>query len=454
MTKSKRILSAALALTLSLTSLTACASEHKSSTDDSKTDSGSSVNLNAGNSQNNGFAKGEIQILGEPAVREREFLEVPQTLSESLYEFAYKSTAEVLSAEQYEGQNRCYSPISAYYALAMLTQASDANTRDELLELLGYEGNTLSEDMNTLTTNLLSAANEDGERTTDIRNSIWLSDRYEFKEDYCADMGKNFDALIAAVDFTLPEAEQSVAAWIAEGTHGLLEPSPESFDFDIDTLAVLVNTIFYEGAWIDRLSDAYEDAFTLSDNSEVTAQFMKGYYERGYVYDDFVATNIPLKDGTKFTVILPDEGVDINDVLQSEELYECATTYDKSENYDVFLTIPQFDISTKFDLKKTFKSLGVEAPFDPDVADFSPLTTDPYERGESIYVSEIVQEARFSIDEEGCTGAAYTMIMMDTATAAPSDPPPRLDIDCDRPFIFCLSRGNSVLFIGAIENPA
>ncbi len=456
MSKTKRILSATLALTMAVMSFCSCGSNSVSIKETERTNNSEpSVNLNSDRNENNSFEpKGNIQILGQPVEREKAFPAVPDELADSLYNFAFKSSSAVLTGAEYEGVNRCYSPLSAYYAMAMLTEAADNQTREELAELLGYRGDSLSADMNTLTTSLLSASNYDGERTTDIRNSLWLSQRYEFNSEYCAKMGENFDAFIAALDFTSFEANEAIASWIADGTHGLIEPSPESFEFDIDTLAVLVNTIFYEGAWTDNLSDSYEDTFTLADKSEVTADFMKGYYESAYVTDDFVATNIPLSDGSKFTVVLPDEDVDINSVLQSEELYKCATTYDDIKTYDVYLTIPKFDISAKFDLKQTFESLGVEEAFNGDVADFSPLTTDPYERGEGIEVSKIVQEARFSIDEEGCTGAAYTMVVMDACTAAPMDPPPRLDIECDRPFIFCLSRGDSILFIGAVENPA
>ena len=127
------------------------------------------MNLNSDTGENNDLAaKGNIQILGQPLERERAFYELPDELTDSLYDFAFKTSSAVLTDSEYNGVNRCYSPLSAYYALAMLTEAADNQTRDELLELLGYKGDTLSADMNTLTNNLLSASNSDGERTTDI----------------------------------------------------------------------------------------------------------------------------------------------------------------------------------------------------------------------------------------------------------------------------------------------
>lgn len=70
-----------------------------------------------------------------------------------------------------------------------------------------------------------------------------------------------------------------------------------------------------------------------------------------------------------------------------------------------------------------------------------------------VFVSDIIQETRFSIDEEGCTGAAYTMVVMDDATGILIDEKKEIEFDCSKPFIFALSRNNSVFFLGVIENP-
>lgn len=449
--KMKKALAALMAVVISSMLLTACGNT-EDSVNESKEDNNSQISQNNSTDESDDIDKEKIEkgvkVLASPKEVTGKFKQVSDTLSASLLDFSKNSVSIALGVDDLEGKNRCFSPLSVYYALAMLSETADNNTREEILSALCYDSDSLGDDLSDLTERLIAFNHED--QKTVVRNSLWLSELWEFNVETCQKLGELYQAQVSTVDFTSDVSEMAVAQWISDGCEGFLQPSPEAFDFDIDTLAVIVNTLYYNGSWSDMLSQPYDATFTAQSGEEMNTKFMNGYFETGYVYDDFVATNIPLSDGAKFTVILPDEGITPQELLdeKSEDVFECITGYDRIGQYDVTLKIPQFDISTSFSLNENLKALGINDAFEPALSDFTPLSTD----AEDIYVSDVIQETRFSIDEEGCTGAAYTMIAMDNATAIKPVEREKLEINCNRPFIFALSRENAVMFVGVIES--
>ena len=90
-------------------------------------------------------------------------------------------------------------------------------------------------------------------------------------------------------------------------------------------------------------------------------------------------------------------------------------------------------------------NLGVTDVFGSS-ADFGPLTDVP-----NVFVSEAKHAARVMIDEKGCTGAAYTLII------APTNGRPEekktIDFILDRQFVFAVTSDNGIpLFVGAVND--
>lgn len=61
-----------------------------------------------------------------------------------------------------------------------------------------------------------------------------------------------------------------MAKWISEQTSGLLNPT---FQANPDQILSIINTLYFEGAWVDSFDAANntEETFTLEDGSEVDA---------------------------------------------------------------------------------------------------------------------------------------------------------------------------------------
>ena len=85
--------------------------------------------------------------------------------------------------------------------------------------------------------------------------------------------------------------------------------------------------------------------------------------------------------------------------------------------------------------------------FSPAAADFSPAIQD----ADGVYLSRADHAARVTVDEEGVTAAAYT-VMMEAGAAEPPDE--EIDFTLDRPFVFAITaRSGLPLFVGIVNTP-
>ena len=66
-------------------------------------------------------------------------------------------------------------------------------------------------------------------------------------------------------------------------------------------------------------------------------------------------------------------------------------------------------------------------------------------------LSQVQHAARVTIDEYGCTAAAFTVMMMNGASMPPDSV---LEMNLNRPFAFVIVSGEDVpLFIGTVYDP-
>ena len=149
--------------------------------------------------------------------------------------------------------------------------------------------------------------------------------------------------------------------------------------------------------------------------------------------------------------LLPDEGVELDELLADEQTMEFLNSsgdWENSKHLIVNMSVPKFDVVSNFDLGEGLRALGVTDVFDVEAADFSPMTADVAE----IVLSKADHAARVTIDEKGVTAAAYTVMMMAGAAEPPKD---EMDFVLDRPFLFAVTGCDGLpLFVGVVNQPA
>ncbi len=364
----------------------------------------------------------------------------------SLADFTAKTAAEILP-EAGEGENALYSPASLYLALAMTADTAAGETQAQMRALLGAKD---ADSLRAEAGNWYRSLCYDGEKgTLAAAGSLWLNEAVSFRQEPFDRLADSYGAYAYRADFSSPDYPETVAAWVREETGGLLGEAAD-FKPGPDSALLLLSTLYFKGMWSEPFPESLtaDGEFFLADGSTVTARFMEREAGSGYIDGDgFTAASLPFRGGAEMRFILPDEGVSPAGLVADPETLAAALFPEETVYAQVDFRVPQFDYGVSLDeLARPLRALGVTDAFDGALADFSPLSEEP------LFLSSVRQDAAISIDEEGCVGAAYTAVSMNTAAAMP--PEENFTLDLNRPFLFAVMEGETVLFVGIVENPA
>lgn len=384
-------------------------------------------------------------------LHQRELHSAREGYADSLTDFWKKSTQTFLADDA--GDNMLYSPISLYMALSILAQAAEGETRQEILTLLGADSmDELARQAKYVFENQYQ---NDGVHTSILANSLWLDDQFSFNQNTVDAIAENFYASVYRGALESPEMNTALKDWLSKQTGGLLDESIQALDpMEINTAFVIASTINYRCKW--------QSAFWSSENTQKTFHGARG--ERTVTYmnktllhgeyywgEGYSATTIPLDDGSRMWLILPNEDTTVSAVLQEGKAMDMILGEEGSAGYQslrVNLSVPKFDVVEDLNLIGGLQELGIRKAMDYYEADFSAINTTLDGR---MWLQRAQQAIRVSIDEEGLTGVAYTILV------APGDGMPSMeevDFVLDRPFLFVVESPDGLpLFTGIVNNP-
>ena len=366
---------------------------------------------------------------------------------------SYEDFSVLLSAALLTGtENRNFSPVSAYFALAMAAEGANGKTRSELLSLLGCEtAEALREETSRMQTAFGRPA-ETGEIA--LCNSLWMSDAVSLLPSYRDRLSETYDAKAETVSFGTDAAAKRIAGWITEKTNGLITPSPDAMQFGSETLAVLLNTVYFRDQWQQPFGSAAPGTFTRADGTTVSADFLHRLNtDTGIVRGDgFLRYSVWYESKGRITFVLPDEGTPLSDLLGTPEKLDTLLNGGERIDADVDLLLPKFSISDRLELTDVLCSLGILDAF-TNKADFSRMADVP------VRLDRVIQETVIALDETGLKAAGYTEVMPAPGDPAPGyedpDPLPLIEFHLDRPFLFLLKGPRGItLFVGTVTDPA
>ena len=354
--------------------------------------------------------------------------------------FADQTAAEIFTGRE----NTVYSPISLYAALGMLTELTDGETRQQVMDLLGAAD---TEALRQQIKNLWLSVYRDNDAVCRLANAAFLRENADVKQTAADTLAEWYFASSYRVPMGTEGADAAIASWLNQQTGGLLSEETGNIRTEEENLLRLYNTIYYKAGWRRAFesSQTETDTFTAANGSKQQVDFLhqtgEGTYRKG---EGYTAAPKTLECG-RMVFVLPDEGVTPESLLQREgflaELTEC------DDGARVVWSVPKFDVKSSVELEDVLRTLGVADAFDADKADFTPLTDN------IAYVSSVMQAARVKIDEEGVEAAAYTEIVA-KSDGAP-EPPPEVEMNLNRPFAFVIFDGNDVpLFVGTVQTMA
>ena len=357
--------------------------------------------------------------------------------SGAVLDFAGQTAGKIFTG----GENTVYSPISLYVALGMLTELTDGQTKQQVMELLGAAD---TEALRQQIKNLWLSVYRDNDAVCRLANAAFLRENADVKQSAVDALAEWYFASSYRVSMGTEEADEAIASWLNQQTGGLLSEETGNIHTEKENLLRLYNTIYYKAGWLNAFESGQTgtDTFTAADGSKQQVDFMhrtgEGTYRKG---EGYTAAPKSLKYG-RMVFVLPEEGVTPESLLQRQGfLSELAEGY---EGARVIWSVPKFDVKSSVDLVDALNTLGVADAFEADKADFTPLTDN------IAYVSSVMQAARVKIDEEGVEAAAYTEIVA-KSDGAP-EPSPVVEMNLNRPFAFVIFDGNDVpLFVGTVQ---
>ncbi len=347
------------------------------------------------------------------------------------------------------GENRIFSPLNVYMALAMLTELTDGETRSQILSLLGTDSvEELREQASALWN---KNYRNDGASTCILASSLWLNQDVRFVQKTLDSLAEHYFASAYQGEMGSPELDEALRDWLNEQTGGLLKEQAAGLHLDPLTVLALATTIYFKARWSNEFNkNATSPDVFHSTNGEEQTDFMHLTHGGNYFWGErFSAVGQGLQSDGVMWFLLPDEGVTPEALLEDSEAmaFLLGSKYDweNQKHLLINLAVPKFDVSSDISLIEGLQALGVTDVFDTQRSDFSPMT----QGTEEICVSQAQHAARVKIDEEGVEAAAYTVM---AATGAAMPPKEEVDFILDRPFLFTVTGGDGLpLFIGIVN---
>lgn len=277
-----------------------------------------------------------------------------------------------------------------------------------------------------------------------LANSLWTQQGVAFKDGFLKTAQDDFYASVFPVDFAGPEAGIAMGQWISQNTGGILSPQMETSPRDV---LVIINTVYFNGQWINRFEESSntEGSFTTAENEEVKCEYMhlKNASQTYYEGDGYSGTELWMKDNGSLMLILPDEGVEIGELIRQEGKLEEMFSRRDGQGGLMDLSLPKFRFGDSLELADMLRDMGVKEAFE-EQADFSAMSDEP------AFISRIKQETHIGVNEDGVEAAAYTEIAM----AGAGLPEGKHVLDFNRPFLFGIISDQGIpLFLGVCNNP-
>ena len=344
---------------------------------------------------------------------------------------------------QSPGTNALASPLSLALALALVADgATDATTQgyDKLLGVSGQERDqTWSAVQTALNRNDRSLDGFDPGKPPEtplvhVANHVVVVDRKDLtvSQTYLDTVLRWFSAQIEKVP--LGDLADNLSAWAQGHTAGLIKKT--GVQVTSDTALVLQNALLFAAQWDTpfKAEDTREGTFTRADGSTTQTKFMHGTRIIPYAYGQgWAAVRLGYQggeldgQGLAMDVVLPNQGTSPADLppatwaQASAALDQAAAGSDQNE---VRIVLPKLDLTSgPVELLEMLKALGLDTS-----------SLDGIALGLSI--SQVVQQVRLLVDEEGTVAAALTEVGL-TAGAAPDQSKP-IDFVVDHPYVLRL----------------
>jgi len=361
-------------------------------------------------------------------------------LNAETYDFTFKFLKLTNKKE-----NMIYSPLSIKYALNMLKEGANGNTKSQIENLIDQESLT---EYNNI------------DKVLSLANGVYIRDTYakEVKENYIKTLEEKYNAEINYDSFN---SANNINKWIENKTIGIIKNIIQDDTVHNQNLEmILINALAIDMDWKAGFNSERTDGeeFYLENGSKVVATTMNmetsGDSVSYYTDREVTVVAMELKEYNntqiEFVAIMPNGKLsnyiptfteeELNRILKKSKLAS------KTKN-GVEISIPRFSFDYDLKLKDELLKLGITDVFDPNKSDLTNIVNT------GLYVSDVLHKANIEFTEKGIKAAAVTVIYA-TDGMVPWKPQP-LEININKPFLYVIRDKNTgeIWFVGTVYEP-
>ena len=366
--------------------------------------------------------------------------------------------------EMFDNENLVCSPLSLQYALAMTANGASGQTRQEIIDFLGYgeeDIDALNEYSKTLLEQLPAV---DLDVTLKVTDALLVNDKFPLLPSFKETVENNYYAAVDNMDFSDPEQVAArINEWASRNTDGFIDNILSASEISEDAVAYIMNALYFKAKWAGGEYDPMFESnatkpedFHLSDGSTIKVDMMRNMRWHQYAeMDGYKVLAIPYA-GYKYYmyILLPDEN-DINGLIEKLKTTSWSDILSKMKSdAEVYIRIPKFEIENKYNLNDALQALGVTRPFQSGMAEFD-MMFQPKQPKYYYWIEKVIQKARIKVSEKGTEAGAVTIVEMDGVAEAPGDEPKKVSFYADHPFVFVIGEKTSgtILFEGVCTRP-
>ena len=359
-------------------------------------------------------------------------------------EFAFDLLKKTITAS---GETNVFvSPLSVSIALGMTWNGAIGTTKTEMEAALKMNGMSATDINDYYRIMLSTLPSIDPTTKLSIANSLWYRTGLEVKPDFLKVNSDYFNAYIKQMDFSQAWAKDTINNWCAKKTNDLIKNPLDKIS--PDAIMYLVNAIYFKGIWRKHFEtkNTHEANFTNELGNQVKVNMMYQKDTFNFVQDDN-AQYLDMPYGNNafcMTVILPNDGKTIDNVLNYLTTDSWNNTIKYSQTKVVEVYFPRFKTQNKFLLNDPLKNMGMNLAF-TDNADFTNIANAP------LKITRVLHDTYLEVTEEGTEAAAVTIVEVGI-TSVLNAPIPVFRVN--KPFLFVIREKSTgvILFIGKMGN--
>lgn len=345
--------------------------------------------------------------------------------------------------------NIVFSPYSISQSLAMVYCGAEGNNRYQMQKVMGFDADAKK------TNEFFGKTNKKLTILSDtvsllISNQLLIQKDYTFLSDYLLQMKNKYQAKMFFVNFKsqigIKKAVCKVNKSVKKHTRGNIKQLINKSKVSELTKLIITNAIWFDAEWKYAFEKENTTNKTFNNIDGTKTQLPMMYQKTNFDYYEnktLKAIKIPYK-GNKINmlIILPKE-VDNFAISEKELCKKNISSIEKNMKLQkVELSIPKFNVSSGFELKKTLMQMGMVEAFN-NKADFSLITGN-----KELKIDKVIHKTIIDVSEKGTEVAAATAVIMIRKSAFVKNV-----FFADKPFIYIIKDNeNNIILVGKFVN--